>query len=155
MAAPVTYSTTAAIRTDCGFDGNPNVTDPAIDALRVRAKSLIDSAVGTRYAVPAVPFVSPFLASPAAAYLETLEVMLAGALLLIREYGPEGRDTDKDGYRRKADADAMLKDVVSGAVSLFGSDGALIPSVTAVNAATIRGNKPDPADRKFSVDMVF
>lgn len=151
-----TYTTDAKVRNDAGFVNNQYVTDPMIDAQRLRAFAIINSYVGSRYAVSGLLGGPTFSGSPAAQLLESVEILYAGGLLLIQEYGPEGRDTDKDGYRRVADATAMLKDVQAGNIALFGSDGNLLPSVAAANQSrpTVAGGFGD-GDRSFSVSDVY
>lgn len=150
-----TYTTTAKIRDDSGFKGNTYIIDGSIDTQRLRAFARINSYVGVRYRIPTLADAN-FTDSPAAQLLESLEILLGGALLLIQEYGPEGRDTDKDGYRRQSEAVKLLEEIRDGKASLFGNDGNLLPEVLAGNkqSGRLRGYVPDEPGR-FSVDDKF
>lgn len=80
-----TYTTTAKIRDDVGFKNNSYILDASIDTQRVRAYAQINSYVGVRYIIPTLED-SNFAGSPAALLLESVEILLGGALLLIQEY---------------------------------------------------------------------
>lgn len=150
-----TYTTTAKIRDDSGFKNNTYIIDASIDTQRIRAFARINSYVGTRYVIPNLADTN-FADSPAAQLLESIEILLGGALLLIQEYGPEGRDTDKDGYRRQADAVKLLEEIRDGKASLFGNDGHLLQAVGSSDSTRgkIRGYVPETSGR-FSVDDTF
>lgn len=114
----MTYTTTAKIRDDSGFKNNTFILDASIDLQRIRAYARINSYVGVRYMIPSLVDAN-FIDSPASQLLESVEILLGGALLLIQEYGSEGRDTDKDGYRRQADSLKILEDIRDGKATLF------------------------------------
>jgi len=153
MAA--TYSTTASIRDDAWFAWNTYIVDASIDIQRTRAYALINSYVGTRYTVPSLAD-SNFIGSPASQLLESIEITIGGAYLLIKEYGPAGRDTDKDWYRRLEDVKILLSEIRDGKISLFGNDGHLLPTVQQEDqsSGTIRAYTTDEPPR-FSVDDNF
>lgn len=150
-----TYSVTASIRDDAWFTNNTYIADASIDIQRLRAYALINSYVGTRYKIPSLAD-SNFIGSPAAQLLESIEITLWGAYLLIKEYWPAGRDTDKDGYRRLEDVKTLLGEIRDGKLSLFGLDGNLLTGIDVSNqvSGTIRGFVTDDPWR-FSVDDTF
>lgn len=150
-----TYSLTASIRDDAGFTNNTYIVDASIDIQRLRAYALINSYVGTRYKIPSLVDAN-FVGSPAAQLLESIEINLGGAYLLIKEYWPAGRDTDKDWYRRFEDVKTLLAEIRDGKLSLFGLDGNLLPGIDGTNqiGGTIRGFVTDELPR-FSVDDTF
>lgn len=152
---PTTYSTTQAIRDASGFTANEYVLDPSIETQRKRAFAQINSVIGMRYAIPSLTDTN-FLNSPAHQYLESIENILGSALLLIEEYGRQALDTDKDGYKKKKEAESMLNDIREGKVVLFGVDGNILEGVTSTNKprGTIRGYVHDQ-DRRFGVDDTF
>ena len=80
-----TYTTTAKIRDDVGFKNNSYILDASIDTQRVRAYAQINSYVGVRYIIPTLAD-DNFTNSPASLLLESVEILLGGALLLIQEY---------------------------------------------------------------------
>lgn len=51
--------------------------------------------------------------------IEALATDIAVAYLFITEYGKEGQDTDKDGFRRLAMAKAALKDIAEGTDQIY------------------------------------
>lgn len=149
-----TYSTSTEIRNDAGFMYNTDVLDADIDTQRTRAYALINSYISARYSIPSLSD-SNFTGSNGALLLQSIEILLGGGYLLIKEYGPEGRDTDKDGYRRTESAMEMLKEIQEGKLLLFGNDGAILPSaLTANTSGTIRGYIPD-TDPYFSTTDKF
>jgi hypothetical protein len=88
MPAATTYTTTAKIRDDSGFNNNAYILDPAIDTQRLRAYGVINSYVATKYIIPSLADAN-FLLSPASILLESIEILLGGAYMLIKEYGAE------------------------------------------------------------------
>lgn len=88
MPAATTYTTTAKIRDDSGFNNNTYILDTSIDTQRLRAYGVINSYVGAKYLIPGLSDTN-FTSSPAATLLESIEILLAGAYMLIKEYGAE------------------------------------------------------------------
>lgn len=88
MTTQETYTTTAKVRDDTGFNNNSYILDTSIDTQRVRAYGVINSYVGAKYLIPNLADTN-FTSSPAAVLLESIEILLAGAYMLIKEYGAE------------------------------------------------------------------
>lgn len=83
-----TYSTSTDIRNDAGFAYNTNILDADIDTQRIRAYALINSYISARYSIPSLSD-SNFTGSNGALLLQSIEILLGGGYLLIKEYGPE------------------------------------------------------------------
>lgn len=154
-----TYTLSSKIRDDAGFNDNEYIADSSIDSQRLRAFGVINSYVGMRYAIPDTSDEN-FIDSPAATFLESIEIGLGAGYLLIVEYGHEARGTDKDGYRKVSDAMALLADVRDGKIALFGKNGNLLPAVASENkqGGRIRGfpkSNSENVDRKFSISDKF
>lgn len=128
-----TYTTTAEIREEAGFKNNPHIIDTSIDIQRIRAFGVVNSYVRSRYKLPAISDAN-FVGSDSAILLASIERVLAGGYLLITEYGAEGKNSDKDGYRRVSDAEKLLADIRDNKIALFLLDGSLMPSVEAQNS---------------------
>lgn len=94
---------------------------------------MINSYVGIRYQIPNTGDTN-FIGSSAALMLESIEITLGSGLLLKKEYGPEGKNSDKDGYRMIDDANDLLTDIRENKIALFLLDGTLIPSVLLSNS---------------------
>lgn len=121
---------------------------------------MINSYVGIRYQLPNTSD-SNFIGSSAAALLESIEITLGTGLLLKKEYGPEGKNSDKDGYRMIQDAEDLMSDIRENKIALFLLDGSLMPSVLLANsvAGKIRAfpntDTDEAYDRRFSVADKF
>lgn len=84
MPAATTYTTTEKIRDEAGFKNNTNITDSQIDGYRIQSNGRLNTMVGQKYSLPLSP--SQLSASPAAALLDLIEMLLAAGLLLDKEY---------------------------------------------------------------------
>lgn len=71
----MSYTTTAKIRDDAGFNNNTYVLDAAIDTQRLRAYGVINSIVAVRYKIPDTAN-ALFINSTAAQLLEAIEILL-------------------------------------------------------------------------------
>lgn len=83
--AATTYTTDAEVRTEAGFDYNTDIADSQIEAARVRAYGVINSQIGARYSLPLTDN-SCWSTSPAKDLIKNIELLLASAYLLIKEY---------------------------------------------------------------------
>lgn len=155
-----TYTTTEKIRDEAGFKNNPHIIDTSIDIQRIRAYGVINSYVRSRYSLPSISDAN-FVDSDAHVLLSSIELILGAGYLLVNEYGREGLNTDKDGYRRIKDSEQMLADIRDNKIALFLKDGSLMPSVESQNSVTgtarsFPGTSVDPAyERRFSVGDKF
>ncbi len=120
--AATTYTTTPEVRIESGFQYNADISDAAIDGKRLAAFSVINSKIGARYALPLTQNTG-YATSPAKSLLSNIELLYASWLLLIQEYWNEAIWSDKDGYKKKTDADNMLNDILAGKLLLLDENG--------------------------------
>lgn len=153
---PKTYTTTTELKTESGFLYNEDIADSVFDAKRVYANSFINSKLAMRYALPlATCNPTTWEGSPAEDYIKLIELLYASGLILVQEYGNEGIDTDKDGYRKKKEAEKMLTQLISGEMLLLDSNGKEMKVNANLNAASagrvsIAGSVKDTSCRKFT-----
>jgi hypothetical protein len=129
------YSTVENVRVEAGIEGNANILDTEVESYLKRAHAEVLSFVSAKYNVITLAG-SNFEGSQAQGYLESAEVMLAAGLLLIRDYGKQSTDTDKDGYKKVAEARAMLSRLydVKNPMRLIGVDGTEFGNIAISNA---------------------
>ena len=125
--AALTYALNKDVRTEAGFTYNTDITDTQIEAARVRAFSLINSKIGSRYSLPLTGSTC-FDTSPAKDLVKNIEMLLASGYMLITEYGNEAIGTDKDGYRKTSTSESMLNDIMAGTLLLLCADGSELPT---------------------------
>lgn len=91
--------------------------------------------------------------------LEVLATEITAASLLINEYGPESQDTDKDGYKRLAMWEKILKNIANKTEKVFDFAGQELPRSTTrtvvfyPDAASRTGD--DPTANKATMNKVF
>lgn len=147
-----TYTTTAKVRDEAGFNNNTNITDANIDDFRTQANGRINTIIGQKYTLPLST--SLLTNSPAASLLDLIEKLLAAWYLLWKEYGADGEGTDKDGQPRIARAEDMLTQLLSGELKLLDNAGGSFDT-TGGQENKISGYPINSTDRKFSVNMKF
>lgn len=129
------FTTVQAVRYDSGFAFNPDITDESIQASIDRAHAEVLSFAGAKYNINDLSGAN-FTGSQAEHYLKSAELMLASAYALISEYGSEQEDTDKGGYKKRAEAYSMLKQITAKPpLRLIGNDGVELPSMTNSSSA--------------------
>lgn len=150
-----TYTTNNEVRNEAGFDYNTDITDSQIEAARLRASGVINSQIGSRYKLP-LSDNACWSTSPAKDLVKNIELMLASAYLLIKEYWSEGLDTDKDGYKKKNLAEEQLRDIVNGTIKLICLDGNELTGNTWSAKKLRPSSYPGTWEgRKFTVGMEF
>lgn len=117
----LSYCTIADIRRESGFLNTTNLADARVTETGERAQNEVDSYLRGVYTLPLAS--TPDL-------IEYITMLLASGYLLIREYGPESRDTDKDGYKKCAEARALLKQIAAKELLLTDSTGAVLSTST-------------------------
>jgi phage gp36-like protein len=115
----LSYCTIADIRRESGFVNNTNLADARVTETGERAQSEVESYLRGVYTLPL---------SSTPDLIEYITMLLASGYLLIREYGPESRDTDKDGYKKCAEARALLQQIAAKTLLLVDSTGAVLPT---------------------------
>ena len=111
------FSTTARVRTESGFDGNSNVADATIAEYLDQANGVVLSYVGARYRITALSG-TLFTGSQGEKFLKRVEELLASGYLLIKEYGADALDSDKDGYKKVNEAEELLTQIMEGKIRL-------------------------------------
>lgn len=106
------------VRKEAGFDENFDVKDSILDNYREEAKSTIDSFVGTRYALPL---------SSTPKIIRLINKILAGGLILLKEYTEEADGTNKEGKQKFNQAMGLLEKIAKGEIKLFDEDGVELP----------------------------
>lgn len=61
--------------------------------------------------------------SPAVQLLDLIEMILAAGYILAKEYGEDAAGTDKDGIERIQRAENMLKELLTGKITLIDNTG--------------------------------
>lgn len=120
--AATTYTTDNEVRLESGFQYNADITDAAIEWKRLAAFSIINSKIWARYSLPLTQNTGRGL-SPAKSLMANIELLYASWLLLIQEYWNEAIWSDKDGYKKKTDADNMLNDILAWKLLLLDENG--------------------------------
>lgn len=118
----VTYTTDAEVRDEAWFNNNTFIADAEIDAARVRAYGVINTKISPIYKTP-LTVDGDFTGSFAETYIKNIELFLASAYLLIKEYGVESVNSDKDWYNKRQIALEMLDDVAMGDIKLIDLNG--------------------------------
>ena len=143
------YVTKALVRSATGMTVSANISDTTIDTKIAYAQAVIDSKIGDVYALPlaSVPDIIKFLA---------LEI--TAATLYMDEYGEETENLDKGWEKRLKWAMAVLDDIQSLKMKLYGTDGVelarssnKLPSFYPTNVAEESGDAP----RLFSMNDEF
>ncbi len=152
MPAATTYTTTQKIRDEAWFTNNTNIWDAQIDGYRIQANGRLNTMVGQKYSLPLNP--SQLSASPAAALLDLIEMLLAAGLLLDKEYWEDAAGTDKYWPAKIKRAEDMMAQILSGEIKLLDNAGGSFDTWGG-QELKISGYPTDSADRKFSVNMKF
>lgn len=104
------YTTTAAVRTESGFEGNTHVPDTMIDGYLEKAHAVVQGHLAAVYDITQFVSGSLFTDSQAEDYLQRAELLIASGFLLIKQYGGEVQDdVDSDGQERVDEGIEMLK----------------------------------------------
>jgi len=85
------YTTIANVRIAAGIVGNLNVSTASIQQKISMANGVINGKISDVYSLPLAETPS---------FITEIASQLAGAFVLIDEYGKEAEDTDKDGFKR-------------------------------------------------------
>jgi hypothetical protein len=115
-------TTVAIVRSESGFDNNSDITDATITIYVDLAAAEVKGFVARIYDMAEMEASAKFSSSQAEAFLKGVETLWASGLLLIKEYGAEAQNADKDGYRKLELAKAMLLDLQEERVMLLDTD---------------------------------
>lgn len=150
-----TYTTSAKVRSEAGFDGNYNIHEPVIERYLEQAEAYVKSFIAGRYALASLT--TNFTGSQAETTLSRITELLAAGFLLQKEYGSDAQDTDKDGYKKQEEALAMLKDITTGTLKLIDSLGNEYPNYSSASHSSIAHTIPTLEDspRRFSMGQKF
>jgi len=96
------YTTTDKVRIEAGIVGNTNIATTSITNKITRADAIVNGKIADVYSLPLAE--TPGL-------IEQLSTAIAGALILIDEYGKEAQGTDKDGFARLETAMDTLEQI--------------------------------------------
>ena len=119
----MTFSTIDRIRDESWFTGNLNITDANIQPYLEQSNGVVLSYVGAKYNIINLVSWALFTGSQAEKMLQRCEELLASGYLLIKEYWPEGADTDKDGYKKVNEAESLLSMIMEGKIRLLDTNG--------------------------------
>ena len=154
----MSYTSTARVRTEAGFDGNPNVSDDMIDAYLVQSHGIVQSYVAAVYVLGNFSDSNPnFVGSQAEGVLKRAEELIAAGYVLLKEYGSEGLNTDKDGQKKIAEGEKLLqrlaqKDNPLRLVDSLGNEFSRVPKAV---AGKIVAKGAEAGENTFSVKMKF
>lgn len=148
------FSTEARVRTESGFDGNSNVSSTLITEYLNQANGVVLSYVGARYRITALSG-ALFTGSQAENMLKRIEELLASGYLLIKEYGADALDSDKDGYKKVEEALELLTQIMEGKIRLLDVNGDEIETVSGSSAGSVVAGGAVSGENKFSVSDVY
>lgn len=147
------YTTTTLVRSESGFDNNSDVTDATITSYINMAHGSVKGFVARIYDISALD--TDFTGSQAKDYLEGIETLWASGLLLIKEYGAEALDSDKDGYKKLELAKSLLMDLEEEKVILLDSNDEEYSRNDADAAGTVQYGDCEEDENIFDLDDVF
>lgn len=154
----MSYTSTARVRTEAGFDGNPNVTDEMIDAYLVQSHGIVQSYVAAVYVLGNFSDSNPaFAGSQAEGVLKRAEELIAAGYILLKEYGSEGLNTDKDGQKKIAEGEKLLQRMADpkNPLRLVDGNGNEFQRISKAVAGKIVAKGCDANENSFSVKMKF
>ncbi len=102
------YSNIANVRTESGFDWNTNILDTLLTSYLEQSHGVVVSYVASRYNITKLVASTDFTGSQAEQMLVRVETLLASWYLMIKEYWPDGANTDKDWYKKVDEAMELL-----------------------------------------------
>jgi len=151
------YTTVSRVRAESGLSGNVNILDATIELYITRAHSEVISMVARKYQLDQLTG-SNFTSSPAESYLEAAECLIASGLLFIKEYGRQGIDSDKDGYKKSEEGRKMLRALYTEPtpIQLIGVDNKEFPKVASVSTSGgIVASGCEPNGAIMTLEKVF
>lgn len=153
----MSFSTIARVRSESGFAGDTDISDTYIGGYLTQAHGVLLGYVANIY--DATKFTgSLFIGSQAESMLQRIEELFASWYLLIAEYGPEGRNTDKDGYTKVKEAERLCIAMVEGTLTLFDVNSNEFTKKPSATAGSIVMSAPDNNTNLtpiFSTSQVF
>jgi len=144
------YSTIDQVRSESGFTNNSNITDAMITIYLNQANGVVQSFVSSIYNITTLTGTN-FTGSQADLMLQRVEDLLASGYLMIKEYGAEWLDSDKDGYNKVDEWMSLLKMMTSGDLRLIGVDGTEFTRVNKDSAGTATAGGAVSGDNIFAV----
>lgn len=119
-----TYTESLKVKTDAGFENNPDIPVPMIDEYRVSAYHIIRWMIAAKYNLATMDADADFPTSPAAWLLDTIEKIYAAWLLLMKEYTGDDLWTQK-WKDKMALAEKLLNQILDSedGLRLVDSDG--------------------------------
>ena len=147
------YTTNQLVRDESGFTNNSDLTEATLTSYVGLAHGAVVGFVARIYDITALA--TNFTGSQAEGYLQSVETLWASGLLLIKEYGAEAQDSDKDGYKKLQLAKSMLQDIEDGKIILLDSNNAEYTENTVNNDGTITAGGAVEGDNIFDVNDVF
>ena len=148
------YSTIDQVRSESGFTNNSNITDAMITIYLNQANGVVQSFVSSIYNITTLTGTN-FTGSQADLMLQRVEDLLASGYLMIKEYGAEWLDSDKDGYNKVDEWMSLLKMMTSGDLRLIGIDGTEFTKVSKDSAGLPTGWGFTSWDNTFAVDNEY
>ncbi len=149
----MTYSTVDRIRTESGFDGNLNIPNSMIQAYLDQANGVVKSYVASVYDISQFSG-AKFTDSQAEKMLKRAEELMASGYLLIKEYGADSGDSNKDGYDKVEEGESMLQRLTdkSHLLRLIDTDGNEFSRVAKSTAGSVVALGASSGGNIFSVD---
>lgn len=114
----MTFTTVARVRAESGFNGNTDISDTYIGGYLTQANGVLLGYVASIYDATKLSG-ALFTGSQAESLLQRIEELFASGYLLIAEYGPEAKNSDKDGYNKVKEAEKLCTELLSGSFGLY------------------------------------
>lgn len=151
------YTTADNVRKESGFEGNSNITDATITIYLNEANGIVQGMVAGAYVVNELAASATFTGSQAEYYLKRAETLIASGLLLIKEYGAEQFDSDKNGYDKYNEGKALLEMILrnEAPVRLIDTNGDEFTRVDKSTAGGVVGGISSTSTAKFTVDDIY
>lgn len=112
------YTSIFKIKDEAGFKENSYLSTETVQRYRLEAEAQVESAIVTVYSLPL---------SEKPKLLQHIVTLLAGGLLLSKEYGMEADvEISKTGERKIKRAEELLQMISDGKLTLLDSDGSIL-----------------------------
>jgi hypothetical protein len=147
------YTTNQLVRDESGFTNNTDLTEATLTSYVSMAHGAVVGFVARIY--DATKLSTNFTNSQAEAYLQSVETLWASGLLLIKEYGAEAQDSDKNGYTKLNLAKSMLQDLEDEKIVLLDSNNAEYDRGSTNVGGKISATGAVEGDNIFDVNDVF
>ncbi len=152
----MSYSTVDRVRSESGFDGNLNIKSSMIETYLEQANGIVKSYVASVYDISEFTG-EKFTGSQGEKLLKRAEELIASGYLLIKQYGADSVDTDKDGYEKVKEGEGLLQRLTDKdhPLRLMNTDNTEFSRVSKSTAGTIVASGATSGENIFSVDDTY